>query len=130
MTPTENGDQFLFDYITENYKVRKKINTVIDIARHSRKELFDNLLLHYLKFNQDPENFSKIYWRGNGGTVHNGDTIISELEAAEWREILETVSQSDMGIALIPVQTYLQNTIDNCLKSAKYERERKFLERD
>jgi hypothetical protein len=126
----QKSNLFLINYLNENYKSNEKVNIVVDIARHTRKELFSKILLQYLNLNQSVEDFSKIYWRGNGGTLHDGDSIISELEAFEWRELLEVINQSDIGISLIPIKAYLQNEIDNCMKSAVFERERKFLERD
>jgi len=119
---------FLIEYVRENHSDYKKMNAVIDIARHSMKDIFNEILLLYVSLNQDAEIFSKILWRGNGGT-YSGDVIIGDIEAAEWRNILSLLEKSDVGIKLIPIKKYLNERVESALKSGDWERKRRFLAR-
>jgi hypothetical protein len=120
---------FLLDYCKENYGSHKKMNLIVDIARHSMKEIFEDVLLLFISLTQDVDLFSNIYWRGNGGTVV-GDVNFGDLRASEWRNILSIVEKSDLGIKLIPIKRYLNTQIENGLKYADWERKRKFIGND
>ncbi len=124
----KRADKFLMDYLTANHEDYQKVNIVIDIVRNSRKELFRNALLHYVSLNQNKESFSKIWWRGNGGS-YVGDNIIGDLQAAEWRNILSIVEESNLGIKLLPIKKYINDEIEWCLKRGEEEKRRKFLQR-
>ena len=117
---------FLLDYCKENYESHNKMNFIVDIARHSMKEIFEDVLLLFISLTQDVDLFSKIYWRGNDRTVV-GDVNFGDLEASDWRNILSIVEKSDLGIKLIPIKRYLNTQIENGLKYADWERKRKFI---
>ena len=68
-------------------------------------------------------------WRGNGGT-YSGDVIIGDIQASEWRNLLEIANKSDVGIKLIPIKNYINEQIESCLRSGDWERQRKFLRKD
>ena len=57
---------FLMDYCNFNFTDAKKINIVVDIVRHSMKDMFEDILLLFLSLNQDLYIFKRIWWRGNG----------------------------------------------------------------
>ena len=120
---------FLLDYCKENYGSHKKMNLIVDIARHSMKEIFEDVLLLFISLTQDVDLFSNIYWRGNGETVVE-DVNFGDLRASEWRNILSIVEKSDLGIKLIPIKKYLNTQIENELKYADWERKRKFIVND
>jgi hypothetical protein len=48
---------------------------IVDLIRHSRKELFEEIFLQFVSLNQDKEIFEMLMWTGNGGT-YSGDVII------------------------------------------------------
>ena len=121
---------FLLNYCRENYGSHKKMNFIVDIARHSMKEIFEDVLLLFISLTQDVDLFSKIYWRGNGGTVVCGDVNFGDLEASDWQNILSIVERSNLGIKLIPIKKYLNTQIENGLKYADWERKRKFIGND
>ncbi|WP_347923669.1 hypothetical protein [Pontimicrobium sp. SW4] len=125
---SEKAKEFLLEYVKENHSDYKKMNAVIDIARHSMKDTFNDILLLYVSLNQDVEVFSKIWWRGNGGT-YSGDVIIGDIEATDWRNILSIVEKSEVGIKLIPIKKYLNESVQSALRSGDRERKRRFLER-
>ena len=77
------------------------MNIVFDIIRHSRKSFFETAYLRYLTLNQDVEQYSKIWWRGNGGS-YMGEVNIGDIQANEWREIMSYTDKSDVGLALYP----------------------------
>ena len=104
------------------------MNVIVDIVRHSMREMFDETLLLFLSLSQDREIFSKIWWRGNG-TSGSGNVILADIEAADWRNILSIVEKSNVGIKLIPIKKYINEQIEYCLKSGDWERQRRFLER-
>ncbi|MCF8292488.1 MAG: hypothetical protein K9I70_01645 [Chitinophagaceae bacterium] len=124
----EKATQFLFNYTRDNYLSAEKMNIVVDIVRHSMRELYDKILLLYLSLSQDKEAFSKIWWRGNGGS-YSGDENIGDIEASDWRNIQSIVEKSNIGITLIPIKRYINEQIENSLRYADSERQRRFLER-
>lgn len=120
---------FLLAYTEANYENSKKINIIVDIARHTMKQVYDEILLLFLSLNQNPDVFSKIWWKGNGGT-YTGNVIIGDIEAAEWRNILAIVERSNVGIKLIKIKKYINDQVEGSLRSGDWERQRRFLERD
>lgn len=122
------ADSFLLEYVKDNYKNSERINVIVDIVRNTRKNLFEEILLTYISLNQDPEVFSRIWWRGNGGS-YSGDVIIGDIEAVDWRNILSIVEKSDVGIKLLPIKNYINKKIESCLISGNWERQRRFLEK-
>ncbi|WP_157676868.1 hypothetical protein [Chryseobacterium sp. T16E-39] len=124
----EKASQFIINYIKTNYANSNKMNIVVDIARHSMRELFDDILLLFLTLTQDKNIFDKIWWRGNGGT-YSGNVNIGDIEATDWRNILSIVEKSNVGINLIPIKRYINEQIEYSLKRADWERQRRFLER-
>jgi hypothetical protein len=124
----ERAKCFLLNYCKNNYKDDKKINIVVDIVRHSMSELYNEILLSFLSLTQDPDLFSRIYWSGMGCTVF-GDTIMGDIKAAEWRNILSIVEKSDLGIKLFPIKQYINSQIEYELEYANWERRRRFFEK-
>ena len=124
----ERANQFLLSYVRTHYTSYDKMNIVVDIVRHSMRELFDDILLLFLSLTQDKDVFSKIWWRGNGGS-YSGDVNIGDIEAADWSNILSIVERSKVGIPLIPIKRYINEKIESSLKHADWERQRRFLER-
>ncbi|WP_321345209.1 hypothetical protein [uncultured Draconibacterium sp.] len=124
----EKAKKFLIDYCKESYSDYKKMNVIVDIVRHSMKELYEEILLLFISLSQDVEVFSRIWWRGNGGT-YSGDVIIGDIEAADWRNILSIVDKSEIGTKLIPIKKYINDKIESSLRSGDWERQRRFLQR-
>lgn len=124
----DRAKSFLLAYCKENFSDTNKMNVLIDIVRHSMKEMFEEILLLFLSLSQDTEIFSKIWWRGNG-TSGTGNVILADIEMADWRNILSIVEKSTVGIKLIPIKKYLNEQIEYCQKSGDWERQRRFLER-
>lgn len=105
------------------------MNLLINIVRHSFKELFEQIILLYLTFTQDVKLFEQIYWIGNGGSVVRGDVFFGDINAAEWRNILSIVGRSSLGISLLPIKRHINDKIDHHLEYAEWERKRSFLGR-
>ncbi len=124
----EKVNNFLLDYCKANFSDSNKMNVIVDIVRHSMRELFDEILLLFLSLSQDKEIFSKVWWRGNG-TFGSGNVILADIEAADWRNILSIVEKSQAGFKLTPIKTYLNDQINYCSKEGDQERQRRFLER-
>lgn len=119
--------KFIIEYCKSNFDNSGRMNVIIDIVRHSLKELYEEILLLFVSNTQDVELFSKIWWRGNG-TSGTGNVILADIEAADWKNILSIIEKSDMGIKLIPLKKYLNAQIESCLRSGDWERQRRFLE--
>lgn len=68
-------------------------------------------------------------WRGNGG-MYKGDVIIGDIQASEWRNILDIANKSALGLKLIPIKNYIIQQIESCLRSGDWERQRKFLRKN
>lgn len=124
----KKAKNFILDYCRLNFSDSNKMNCIVDIIRHSMREMFDEILLLFLSLSQDREIFSKIWWRGNR-TSGSGNVILADIELADWKNILSIVEKSTVGIKLIPIKKYLNEQIEYCQKSGDYERQRRFLER-
>jgi len=122
----KRADNFIRQYVIDNNHDYKKMQIIVDLIRHSRKELFEEIFLLFISLNQDREIFGRLMWRGNGGT-YSGDVIIGDIQAAEWRNLFEITKKSALGIKLIPIKNYINDQIENCLRSGDKERQRKFL---
>jgi hypothetical protein len=92
------------------------------------RELYEDVLLLFLTLNHNRETFSKIWWRGNG-TSGSGNVILSDIEAADWRNILSIVEKSSVGVLLLPIKQYLNEQIESCLRNGDRERLWRFTER-
>lgn len=125
---SERAKNFLLEYVKRNHNDYKKMNAVVDIARHSMRDIFEDILLRFVSLNQQVDVFSKIWWRGNGGT-YSGNVIIGDIEAADWKNILSIVEKSDIGIKLIPIKNCIKENVQRALKYGDLERKRRFLER-
>jgi len=123
------GENFLLDYCKENFSDSKKMNIVVDIARHSLSNMYEPILLLYISLNQDSEKFAEIYWRGSF-TRGSGDMVLSDIEASDWQNILLIVEKSQIGIKLLGIKKYLNARIENCLEAGNRERQRRFLQRN
>lgn len=124
----ERAGAFLIDYCKKNFEDSDRMNLLINIVRHSMKELFNEILLLFLSLSQDKELFSKILWRGSGG-LYSGNVIIGDIHAAEWRSILTTIENSIQGANLSPIKNYINEEIAYSLKSGDLERQQRFLSR-
>ncbi|WP_420553279.1 hypothetical protein [Tenacibaculum aiptasiae] len=124
----KKANDFIRQYVVDNNHDYKKMEIVVDLIRHSRKELFEEIFLLFISLNQDKEVFEKLMWRGNGGS-YSGNVIIGDIQAAEWRNLLEITKKSNLGFKLIPIKNYLNEQIESCLRRGNKERERRFLER-
>jgi len=124
----ERAKKFLIDYCKSNFSDSNKMNLIVDIVRHSMKDMFDEILLQFLSLSQDRDIFSKIWWRGTG-TSGSGNVILADIEMADWLNILSIVEKSSVGMKLIPIKKYLNEQIEYCKKNGDWERQRRFLER-
>ncbi|QXP62317.1 ATP-binding protein [Polaribacter sp. HaHaR_3_91] len=122
----KRADNFIRQYVIDNNTNYQKMRVIVDLIRHSRKELFEEIFLLFVSVNQDKEIFGRLMWNGSGG-IYSGDAIIGDIQAVEWRNLLEIVKKSDLGIKLIPIKSYINEQVDSCLKSGDWERKRKFL---
>lgn len=122
----DRADGFIRSYVKKNNTDYKKMQVIVDIIRHSRKELFEEILLLFISLNQDRGIFSKLSWISSGGT-YAGNTIVGDVRASEWRNILSIVEKSDLGFKLLPIKTYLNERIESSLERGDMERQRRFL---
>ncbi len=106
------------------------MNAVVDVTRHSMRNLFETILLLYLTLDQDEKRFSLIYWRRNGsGGLVTPDVIFADIEAAKWQQILAIVEKSHLGIELYKIKAYIRRRIEDCIASGKHEKQMRFLSR-
>ncbi len=122
------ADDFLLEYLKNNFQDKPKVDMIINITHTTRKNLFEQVLLTYLSLNQDKEAFESITWTKSGVVIKNHSTTFGDIEAANWRNILEIISKSHLGIELLPIRKYIQQTMDTCQKRARQERQREFIQ--
>lgn len=124
----ERADKYLVEFVKSNHSEPKKINEIVDITRHARKELFESILLTFIGLNQNVADFSTVQWIGSGGT-YSGDVIIGDIRAASWKNVLSIVEKSDLGIKVLPIKKRINEIIEAELKNGNWERKRRFIER-
>ena len=122
----ERAIKFLEFYIVKYCKDSDKVNSVISSVRHFFSNEFEKFLLLYLEHNSDEEDFSKIWWRGNGGT-YSGDVNIGEIHKGDWQRIYKMLENGKNQLELIPIKSRVRKEIDWAIKDAERERLRKFL---
>lgn len=123
----ERAKRFIMTYAKENSRDVERMNMIVDIVRHSIRDIFEALLLQHIELNRDVEIFKEIWWRGNGGRVYSGDIIIGDIEAAEWRDIQASIQKLDIGIEILQIKKYVNDKIESALRSGDAEREMRFL---
>lgn len=123
----ERAIKFLEFYIVKYCKDSDKVNSVISSIRHFFSNEFENFLLLYLEHNSNVEDFSKIWWRGNGGTFV-GDVNLGEIEKSDWQRIYKMLENGKNQLELIPIKSRVRKEIDWAMKDAERERLRKFLD--
>ncbi len=121
-------EDFLVSYCAKNYNNSNKINIVVDIARNTFKELYDKIILLFISLTQDKELFSKVYWCLSDG-MYSGETIIGDIDVANWSHVLSVINRSKVGCKLIPIKNFVKTQIEYSLKSAEQERRRRFVSR-
>ncbi len=57
-----------------------------------------------------------------------GEIIISDIYAADWRNLLSVVDRLDMRFKLVEIKGYISDQINYCIKSGDIERRGKFLD--
>lgn len=127
--PDESKNQaedFLISYCAKNYDNSNKMNIVVDIARNTFKELYDKIILLFVSLTQDVDLFSKVHWCISDG-MYCGDTIIGDIDVANWNHVLSVINHSKLGYKLIPIKKFINTQIEFSLNSADQERKRKFV---
>ena len=122
------SNHFIITYIDKNYNNVAKMNMMVDVLRHTKKDFFETAYFHFLELNQDVNMYSKIWWVENGGTTV-GNESLGERLALKWRKILEITKNIDLGIKLIPIKKYINDRIEHELEHAEYEKRSRFLDR-
>lgn len=122
----EKANSFIKNYVIKNNKTQNKMQVIADIIRHSRKEIFEEIFKLYVTHNQDKEDFSRLLWQDSVRT-YSGNVNIGDVNASEWRNLLSIVNELNLGIKSLPIKTYLNEKIESCIRSADWERKRKFL---
>ena len=123
----EKAKNFLLSYCQTNFSDINKMNLIIDVVRHSMKEILEEILLLFLSLTQDKELFSKIFWLPNQRSW-TGDDTLSDIDTREWKNILAIIEKSRVGIRLIPIKKYVNDNIARCLDMSNSEKERSFLD--
>lgn len=122
----DRARKFLERYCNENYTDYRKVNIVVDIVRHTMKDIYNRILISYVSLTQDVNLFSNIKWCASGG-VYSGNVIIGDIQAAEWNNVLSVLNKSEIGYKLIPIKQYVNSQVEHCLETAEWERKRRFL---
>ena len=122
----DRARKFLERYCNENYTDYRKVNIVVDIVRHTMKDIYNRILISYVSLTQDVNLFSNIKWCASGG-VYSGNVIIGDIQAAEWNNVLSVLNKSEIGYKLIPIKQYVNSQVEHCLEKAEWERKRRFL---
>lgn len=124
---SDRQSQFLIKYIESNIDDIKKIDTVVDIAKNSKRELFNSILEIYLKSTPSVEDFMSISWIKSGG-IFSGDVIVDYERAAEWENILKVVESNEKGLNLFLIKRAINSRIESYMKRGNDEKKWKYLE--
>lgn len=116
---------FLERYFHANINDDSKVDIIVNILIHSLPDEFNRFILLYLKLLPDPEEFKKIQWIKTGG-VYSGDVNISALRAEQWQKILDQVTNAPNQLQLLPIKQFIKSQIQDELKNAEIEKQRKF----
>ncbi|MGD7046149.1 hypothetical protein [Jeotgalibacillus proteolyticus] len=118
--------EFILNYVKKHHQNIKKMNVIMDIIHNTRNEWFYDVVKTFVNNNQDSNVFSKIWWLKRSRSL-SGDKLFSDLEANDWRQILNIINEIDLGIKLIPIKRYVATEMEQKIQYAEEERKRKFL---
>ncbi|MDX5864821.1 hypothetical protein SIL80_02775 [Bacillus cereus group sp. BfR-BA-01119] len=125
----QRAKHFILEYVKKNNENIDKMNIVLDIVNNTREEWFDEVITVFIHHNQDFKNFSGIWWTKRS-RVYSGEKLISDIEAADWRRILDIINEIDLGIKLIPIKKFIITKIELLVQGAEEERKRRYLRKD
>ncbi|MCY0977183.1 hypothetical protein PGH12_01300 [Chryseobacterium wangxinyae] len=117
---------FLRKMIVKKAKNVPFVNCVIRLIRRYYSHEFENFLLLYVEHNANTEDFSRIWWRGNGGT-YSGDVNIGEVHRNDWQRIYKIIEKGKNQLNLIPIKNSIKEEINSSIEQAERERLRKFI---
>lgn len=118
--------EFLVLYCRRNFGNSNRMNIIVDISRNRAIQTVNEILLTFLTLSQNVEIFSEVAWIERS-MVKSGDVISGDVEAAAWNNILSVVESANLGIKVLPIKKRINDEIDRCLRSAEWERQRRFL---
>ncbi|MFF2589641.1 hypothetical protein ACFVSS_17450 [Peribacillus butanolivorans] len=125
----ERARGFILEYIIKNHQNIEKMNVIMDIIHNTRNEWFTYVIKTFISHNQDLKLFSKIWWLKRSRSF-SGDQLTSDLEATDWRQILNIINEIDLGIKLIPIKKFVATRIEQLMQSADDERKQRFLRKN
>lgn len=117
--------EFLNNMIVKWCKDIRFVNCIIRLVRRYFRDQLEYFLFKYLANNKSVDDFSEIYWRGNGGT-YSGDVSVGEIQANEWLEISKMLDKKKNQLDLIPIKSYVKQRINDSLEYAEQEKVRRF----
>ena len=122
----EKANNFIREYVKQNNNDYKKMQVIVDIIKHSRKELFEEIFSLFIALNQDVEIFEKLLWI-DSIVLYSEDKNFGETKAQKWEKLLSIVNKSQLGSKLIPIKKFIRKQIVSCLAERDEERRSKFL---
>lgn len=121
----EKADKYLLKLIERYFDQPNIIHIAFDIILNSRKELFAQAFINYIRKNQDVNCFKKISW-SDKQILYPGDAIVGAIRAANWEKLLRLIENANLGIKTRAVRNYVKCRRDSELRYAENERRRKF----
>lgn len=121
----DRSNLFLFEYAKENNNDVNKMNVVVGVTR-SMSYIFKVILQEHIKINTDINVFKHINWIAKGG-IYNGNVIVGDINAVEWKEILSIIEEVDKSMKTQSIRYYIKEQIKNTLDQANWERKIRFL---
>ncbi len=116
--------EFIFDFIKRFSSSAKKMDIIFDVIHHYDQSIFRKAFQLYLRSNSKVEDFATINWIDKQH-VFSGDVIIGDPKAAKWRNLLQLVEETNLGLDGISIIKFIKDQIE----AEKRYGERKFLSR-
>ncbi len=101
---------FVLDFIRNNCNDPSPINAIFACIRTKLGNIYEEAIGLYLSLNQGIDAFKKINWVSNGG-LYNGDTIIGNLRAEEWRALGKMITNHTDSLDLLEIQNFIDEQV-------------------
>ena len=122
----EKSNAFIKYFIEKYHLDPQKMSVIFNVIKSNRKEIYEEMLISYLELNPNLEDFKKIRLVSSSG-VYSGDVIIGDITANKWKETLNIIEKSNLGINMLPIKNYINEMIKMELENGDRERQRRFI---
>ena len=125
---TDKINPFLERFIRENSRNLDLLNAIYIALKQPDCPIDKSFINLFLTNNKSVEDFTRIDWiKSSSVHTYSAGTIISDLRAKQWEDILLKIEGMDDPLTYLPHKRYIKQIITHELEYGKHERRENFL---